>query len=319
MKTTNAQGSRRLTWWIIGCLGFTCLVLCIGIVIAVVYYYPLIQQRGFSLGVIETQVMLTLEATPLEAQEQQPTDTQPAPTQEIFEAQPTSEPPPSVNYEGISFSYTPAIAQSSLTEKIPAVSGDPANAFPGEIHPEYIQFKIQGYPLKGTFHEPRINVYPAFEYGSLDPAVAQKILELKSILEQKPAQVENLPFLPIFNAAQFMQAQIKYLDFKNGSGVRFLTQYGQAFWPVNNHDLFYTFQGMTSDGKWYIAAIMPISNPMLPITGDAVPGGDFEAFANNFENYITDMELQLDAQPDSSYLPPLNLLDEMFVSFKIQK
>ena len=87
MKTTNAQGSKRLPWFIIGCLGFTCFVLCIGIVIAVVYYYPLIQQRGFSPGVIETQVMLTLEATPLEAQEQLPIDTQPVPTQEIVKAQ----------------------------------------------------------------------------------------------------------------------------------------------------------------------------------------------------------------------------------------
>ena len=61
-----------------------------------------------------------------------------------------------------------------------------------------------------------------------------------------------------------MHVQVQYLDFKSGTGVRFLTQFNNGMAPVNNHDLIYTFQGLTSDGKYYIAAVLPVTHPDLP-------------------------------------------------------
>jgi hypothetical protein len=117
-----------------------------------------------------------------------------------------------------------------------------------------------------------------------------------------------LPFLPIWNAAQIMQAHMRYIDFQNGSGVRYLAQYGQAAWPINNKDIFYTFQGLTHDGQTYISAIFPVSNPILPEAESVVVD---DAFYNNFESYVQDIETQLDAQPDSSFTPSLSLLDQL--------
>ena len=100
--------------------------------------------------------------------------------------------------------------------------------------------------------------------------------------------------------------------------MRFLTQYGQAANPINNHDLFYTFQGLTHDSRYYVVAILPASNPILPADGSTIPGDDYGAFADDFANYVTDIEMQLSAQAASSFAPDLVLLDEMIQSLKAE-
>ncbi|MEO8354588.1 MAG: hypothetical protein ABI621_01610 [Chloroflexota bacterium] len=42
---------------------------------------------------------------------------------------------------------------------------------------------------------------------------------------------------------------MQVINFQNGRGIRFLTQYAQYPAPINNHELFYHFQGLTNDGK----------------------------------------------------------------------
>jgi hypothetical protein len=114
-----------------------------------------------------------------------------------------------------------------------------------------------------------------------------------------------------------MPPQVSYLDFQNGTGVRFLTQMGQAYYPINNRDLFYTFQGMTHDGKYYVAAILPVSHPSLPADGSEIPGDDFNTFADNFETYAAEVAAQLDAEAADSFAPSIVLLDEMMQSLKV--
>jgi len=56
----------------------------------------------------------------------------------------------------------------------------------------------------------------------------------------------------------------KFLRFRNGRGVLFLTQYQQETLPVNNGALVCTFQGMTDDNAWYVSAVFPVAAPGLP-------------------------------------------------------
>jgi hypothetical protein len=231
---------------------------------------------------------------------------------------PTTEAPPTISYEGISFTFGSAIAQIAQTEIIPAAPGDPNNSFPGDVHPQYYQFSFNGYPLANTFHQPKIFIYPARDYGSMDPSVAQIILKLQQVLAQKITPTKDIPFLPLWNAGQMLSTKVKFVEFKNGSGVRFLSQYGQSFAPINNIDLFYTFQGLTSDGAWYVAAILPVSNPILPNDDQTVPNGDWDTFGQNFTTYITDISAKLDSQPDSSFTPDLSFLDQMIQSMQIK-
>ncbi|MDH5506537.1 MAG: hypothetical protein OEZ02_04890, partial [Anaerolineae bacterium] len=201
------------------------------------------------------------------------------------EAQATDVPPtdaPDISYEGVSFSYDEAIAQFVNVETIAAVTDGEGPSW--AVAPEHYRFSFVDYALADRFHEARILIYPTAEFEAANPQAANVVAALKAVLQSKPTSTaENLPFLPIWNAGALIQTNLGYVDFPGGSGVRYLTQHGQAYWPINNHDLFYTFQGLTSDGQYYIAAILPVSNPVLQETGEAIPGGDFQAFGDTFQ------------------------------------
>ena len=231
---------------------------------------------------------------------------QPTPT-------PEGEKTPNVDFNGMQFYLDTRLAQGVLPEIVPAAPGDPSESMAGEVHPEYTQFTLQGYVLRDTFHSPRIYIYPLNDYRTMDSSVDEIANQLTQLLEEKPTEVENLPFLPLWNAAQMFHAQISYLDFKNGKGVRYLTQYGQAVYPINNHDLFYTYQAISDDGLWYVAVVLPVSHPLLPAS---YSGGD--PGISDPESYFSQVSTQLSALDPNSFNPSLLQLDELVSSIKVR-
>jgi hypothetical protein len=106
------------------------------------------------------------------------------------------------------------------------------------------------------------------------------------ILKQFYCWNDAIPFLPLLNAAQDLQAQVTYLDFDGGSGVRFITHYGQEPRPYVNDELLYTFQGLSADGRYYVSVTFPINAAILPASfSDSPVTDDFEAFARNLAAY----------------------------------
>ena len=165
-------------------------------------------------------------------------------------------------------------------------------------------------------------VFSVEEYKKLDKEIVSgEISSLKKLLAAKPSQSSgNIPFLPVWNAAQVINAKVKYIAFQNGEGVRFLTQYGQDISPINNEALFYTFQGITNDGKYYVSAILPVNHSSLPKNYDeGMQDKDYETFSQDYKNYVVGIEKQLNEQNDDSFNPQLGLLDAMIKSIKIDK
>jgi hypothetical protein len=120
--------------------------------------------------------------------------------------------------------------------------------------------------------------------------------------------------LPVFNSAQDVRAGIHTLSFENGSGLRFLARYSQEATPVINPQLFYTFQGLTEDGDFYIAAFFPVYTSAVP---DEIEVGNWDAFNLNYRDYLAQTIRALDDQQDSSYIPDLALLDELVRSVRV--
>jgi hypothetical protein len=239
------------------------------------------------------------------------------PPEPTTEPQPTNTPTPDVIYQGTSFSYDASLAANVRAETVPMEEDQ--YDMPWLPVPEHVEFVFEGYILPETFHEPRIYVYPVGEFEVSNPDAAQVIAGLRQFLADRPAAAPSgIPFLPMFNAGQMLRSHIGYIDFQDGTGVRFLTQYSQAAIPINNDELFYTFQGLTHNGEYYVAAILPVSNAILPPDGSIIPGGDPEGFASNFESYLQDMKQQLDAQPPSSFAPELSLLDAVIQSLHVE-
>lgn len=311
---SNPTSKSPSPWlWVAG-IGAGLVLLCCIVVAAVSLVYPLFTRQTTPLPILlpSEQVIPAATNPPVEVTMETPGEEPPAQTQ------PPSETPPNLSFDGISLYYPAQAATGAAGQIVPASEPTSDSGMAGSVYPQYDQVKFSGYPLSGTFHEPQLLVYPAAEYAALDGAAAQVILSLTQTLAEKPTAPERLPFLPLWPAAQMMHSNVEYLSFKNGNGVRFLTQYGQAAYPVNNHDLFYTFQGLTSDGKWYVAAILPVSHSSLPATGDQVPGGDFESFANNFEAYMAIAQAQLNTLANDSFTPSLAVLDAMMASLQVK-
>jgi hypothetical protein len=105
-----------------------------------------------------------------------------------------------------------------------------------------------------------------------------------------------------------------------------LTEYAQYYAPVNNHDLFYTFQGVTADGKYWVSAFLPVNAAYLQAAYDSVdvPAGGIAAPKMDDPNYSTAMDAyyvsmleKLNTTPDGAFTPGLDCLDQYIQSLSI--
>jgi hypothetical protein len=225
-----------------------------------------------------------------------------------------------VSYEHVSFVLPKGLAGGAKTETVPAV--DPSSGAPWDVAPAHIRLTLTEYPLQDKFHEPRVFVYPVDEYTQINPIGAEQIDRLKKIRAGATPLHETLPNVPFFNAAAQISAQIKLISFQNGSGVRFLTQYAQYAAPINNRELFYHFQGLTSDGKYYVIAIFPVTVPILAEDENpeaSIPEGGVPiptAVGPNDVYYFSVTE-KLNSLPADAFTLPLDTLDALVGSILI--
>jgi hypothetical protein len=248
------------------------------------------------------------EATPVELQ--------PTPT--------LTEPAPDVSYEGVSFSYDDAIATDVIAQIVPLEERPEDVPFGGGTIPQHYRFEFVGYPhLPYPSSNAYMEIYPVAEFEAGHPDAAERIVALRDLLAARPATPElgSIPVMPLAPLMSAFYAQVEYLDFEGGSGVRCLTMFGFAVQPVTNSELRYTFQGFVGDGTYYVAAHMPVSTPILAEDIEHVTDVDVQALMAaelDWVAYLADKTAQLDAQPLESYTPSLAALDAMVQSISIQ-
>jgi len=266
---------------------------------------PTAQSPVDEVGTIVAATMQALTALPSEN----------VPTQSSTETNGTP-----VSFKNVSFVIPNGVASGANTDTMTAV--DTNSGAPWEIAPTHLRFTLTGYQLQNKFHEPRIYVYPANEYAQANSFASEQIARLQRALAGSPLLEETLPMIPFFNAAPLIAANIKLTSFQNGNGVRELTQYAQYAAPINNHELFYQFQGLTSDNKYYVIAILPITAPILaedekpeaavPKEGVPIPTD----IGPNNVYYISVTEKLNSLSPDS-YTPSLTSLDALIQSILV--
>ena len=303
-ETSGRSTGRTCLWIGVGCAGLIAIMLCVVLAFA----FPLVSSllQGIDLTEIETLATAMAEFTDLEDLEQELPEL-PA------TIEPTEIPEPDVCFNVLCFSYPegedygahPSILPAELEMEWFAV-------------PEHDDFTFYDYPLDDTFHKSYIAIYSVAEFLEVNQDAEESLAKLDTFLALKSEHPESVPLvLPIFNAAQMITVQVDYLAFEGGSGVRFVSQYGQAAWPVNNQDIFYAFQGLTDDGSYLISAILPVTHPSLPADGETSIGDDYEGFINAFEAYLMDVESQLDLEDPESFFPDLTALDEMLETMQV--
>ena len=223
-----------------------------------------------------------------------------------------------VTINNVSLVIPEELANDALTEMVSAKT----DGAPWELVPQHIKIALTGYQLQGKFHEPQIFVFPADEYAQINSIAAEQIDRLKKILAGSVPLRETLPRVPFFNAEMQIAANIQMVNFQSGSGVRHLTQYAQYLAPINNHELIYQFAGLTTDEKYFILAVLPITAPILaedekpdsPVPTEGVPIPTDVGPNESYYALITEKLVSLDAD---SYTPSLNTLDALIQSIMI--
>ncbi len=272
-----------------------------------------------------TKPLVLASETPIQI----PASATAAPATEAPGETPTAPQPPfegaAVSYGLLNLTLPPGVASGVTGSQYPRAEGE--GVAPWEVTPGHTQVELDGYLLQGRFHQPQIFVYPAMEYAVLLPGAFESIHRLDNILYGPPAPIsdEQLPTVPFFNAAQVFASNIQVISFQGGGGVRFLTEYAQYAAPVNNHDLFYHFQGVTRDGEYYIIAILPITAPTLAETSDpgavVPPAGvalpDVNDPNADWSGYYAAVTEQLNAASPEAFTPTIDQLDLLIQSIQI--
>ena len=304
-EPSGSNSSRTCLWIGVGCAILFVIIMCLGLA----FVFPFVRSltQDMDLADIEALATAMVDFSEFEILEQDLMEFAVTP-------EPSEIPSPDVCFGVLCFSYPHGEDYRGLPSVLPAELETEWWAVP-----EHEVFTFVDYPLSDTFHQAQLAIYSVAEFLEVNPNAEESVAELNEFLKLQPESPESVPFvLPIFNAGQMIAAQVEYLEFEGGTGVRFVTQYGQAAWPINNQDLFYAFQGLTEDGEYLISAVLPVSHPSLPTDGEAYIGDDYEAFINNYEVYLLDVESNLNLEDPESFTPKLTVLDEMLETMEVK-
>jgi hypothetical protein len=257
-----------------------------------------------------------------------PSDTT-VPATALPSATPIVQPSPVTNtlvtFGHLSLEIPSSIASGASGSDMPAVTNEDGPYW--DKTPGHLQVSLNDdYVLQGKLHKAQIYVYPATEYAVLSPAAFESMHRLRNIMSGVVSVTpDQLPAVPFFNAAQVFVSNIQDISFQTGSGIRFVTEYGQYPAPVNNQELFYHFQGFSDEGDYYIVAIFPITAPGLsdrsdPAYAPAIGGVAYPNMGDpnaNWEGYYGAAADLLNATPPDAFTPSLNQLDALIQSMWI--
>lgn len=264
-----------------------------------------------------------------------------------------------VSYKGVSFTFDPALAAEVKWETTPAmVDGKPC-----DIVPEHPAFTFVGYRVpKGlSDSSAQVRVFPIakfreaiaaaskehaknVEYPPNPPAWTvyfdEEVRTLKALLDKRPLHERvtrfiskvrsdkhntQMPFLPMWEAGQAFVSHLKYVNFKNGKGVFFLTQWDTDTTQVTNEGLEYAFQGITDDGQHYVYAEFSVAAPFLPAGSepDVVAWTEKNYLlrhqSKEYQSYLRPVLAKLEALPADKFQPDLELIEKVIQSVEIQE
>lgn len=232
-----------------------------------------------------------------------------------------------VQYKNVSFTIPTVLAIDAAPMTIAATTEQDGG--PWGIAPEHIEFRLDGYNAPAnSFNVERIDVYPAEEYSNRYAGANVSLQRLKGALKNPAASLNNdtLPQVPYFNAASMFSAQIKRIHFANGDGIRVVTAYAQSYAAISNDGTFYHFEGLTSDGKYYLIAVLPVQAPILQKSNDpnsqAPAGGvPFPGYGSTdpatYSDYYNAVTEKLNSVAADQFTPSLEALDALMQSFKV--
>jgi hypothetical protein len=238
--------------------------------------------------------------------------------------------PFTVDYMGVHFTADPSLASSIWPELIPATPDLEGLEGPSfwSATPEHLRFIFADPHLSpgrrrmglNLAAEAQIFVFPLAELAEINPLVHTQIETLQNLLaERRTVPAGELPLLPVVNSAQVFHAQAQYLVFGNIQGLRFISQHSQDPRPIMlSQELFYTFQGFTDDGAYYLAAFFPVTTTFLPDAITEVNLAVINDSEASYAAYLSETTAKLDQLPPAEFTPDITSLDAVVTSLRLE-
>ena len=111
--------------------------------------------------------------------------------------------------------------------------------------------------------------------------------------------LDELPFLPYQTAGRTVNILPEKLDFENGSGIRTIVSFQDTLYAgTGNSNLYYSFQGITSDGNIYVSAVFPLESSALNgrtaagVDWSSVSSSDFRPGLDELDYYIRSIVIE---------------------------
>lgn len=242
---------------------------------------------------------------------------------------PAPEVMPNASAESVTFYLDPALADGYRAEHVAMET----QIDPGVGLPAHLRINLIGYAFESRGEYANIYILPLDDedfYGN--EALLQAAQRLREFLPQRftsfgmvSSPMGGIPHLPVGDSqslgiVQYLLAQIRYMDFQSGTGVRYVTAYAGEIGPLTNGSLYYSFHGLTHDGRYGVAIYMPIRYPGLANTNEDIPGWpeNNETFRQNYDSYFEANLRLLEAAAPSEFTPSLAGLDALVQSIRIE-
>ncbi|MFN2191985.1 MAG: NBR1-Ig-like domain-containing protein [Candidatus Promineifilaceae bacterium] len=230
-----------------------------------------------------------------------------------------------VDHKGIGLTYDPALFSEVTIEDVAATADQ---GLFGQPTPGYTWIGFVGESGQNEaanhwmqFREPQIIVFNRNDFGSFalgDGMAREKIGAFEQLLAERPSSFDGeVPILPLINAVQTIQAQVRWLDFTGRSGMRFITSFTQEVAPIANDRLVYIYYGLTDDGQYGVTALFPLAASSLPDTMPSLSDQEMATFNENYDVEMTAVTEQLNDLSDGDFSPQLSQLDALVQSLTV--
>lgn len=240
-----------------------------------------------------------------------------------------------VKFQGVSFRYNARVFGKVAAAEVDEYKLKQSDDKPDYVAPKHIAFTFD---LRKQYNEANLKIYPVADFPKmmelnkpLKHATQKGFKDLRKVLTNKNLRIDGeIPFIPFRDGGQEFQAKVKLAKFENGKGVFFVTHWTFEVALISNELLYYVFEGLTDDGKYYVVAEMPTNVKFLP---EHSPD-DFEGYKRSFIfkdyrnpdqiekryiDYVSSITGRLNALASDEYQPSLNQLEEIISSLKIEK
>ena len=240
------------------------------------------------------------------------------------------ESPSHVTFDGVGFSFDSSLGTSANIAQVPGGPSDVEQPTGPEV--PHLAFTLYA-PQSEATKVPRASVAPGVVrfYRTAELAgyqqASEELATLAALLDERPDLAlatdpaaegggEALPYLPVMPAAQVIRSRAQYIDTPALTGVAYLTAFRQDASPFASGDFWYTFQGLSADGAWYVAADFAIDADMFPAE---VTAKQTERIAEpeSYAAYLGESVQRLNDAAPGAFDPPLASIDALVRSIVI--